>query len=324
MKHPYLLDLNDSDSWLYPIEIFGPDGHKGEDQRTINMPEGVHKQFCVTDSVMYPGKVLGGDLHFHEHRVGYEIFFVDSGGLDLYMFGKKTYVAPGNILHIQPYQAHGMDFHAPTKYRGFFHDLGNSDNAAVYAVLREKLPEVPKDQALAMKLMGMSDFFPRELPDAVEIPVEQMISVRNINRPMAEFELEGASVKMLTARWENGGINELWGAQLKKGFHAEFYDYAPTTELYYVTDGEIEFNVYGETFVAHKECVIKIPKLATRSIKALTDATIYDIGGLTQWYAFFQDRASILKNDPARAAKPETWEELKTKYDCRIKSIGID
>jgi hypothetical protein len=218
-----------------------------------------------------------------------------------------------------------MDFRAPTKYRGFFHDLSNSDNAPVFAILRERLPDAQKDPNFARSGgMGISDFLMRERPETEEIPVEQMSTVRNINRPMAEYKLEGATAKMLTARWENGGINELWGAELKKGFHAEFYDYAPTTEMYYVTEGEIEFDVYGEKFVARPECVVKIPKLATRSLKALTDATIYDIGGLTHWYAFFQDRASILKNDPERAAKPETWEELKLRYDCRIKSIGIE
>ena len=31
MRHPYLVDLNNPNDWLYPIELIGPDGHKGED-----------------------------------------------------------------------------------------------------------------------------------------------------------------------------------------------------------------------------------------------------------------------------------------------------
>ena len=143
MKHPYLIDLNDKENWLYPIEIFGPDGTKGEDQRTINMGEGEHRLLCVTDSLMYPSKP--GEIHCHEHQIGYEDFFVDGGGLDIIVNGKRTFVGPGNIIHLQPYEGHGMVFKAPTKYRGFFHDLKNSDNSSVLAILREKRPDVAKD-----------------------------------------------------------------------------------------------------------------------------------------------------------------------------------
>ncbi|NLO47576.1 MAG: cupin domain-containing protein [Clostridiales bacterium] len=323
MKHPYLIDLNDRENWLYPIELFGPDGHKGEDQRTINMPEGPHKELCVTDSVMYPGKSSKpSELHCHEHRIGYEDFFVDSGGLDLYINGKKTYVAPGNIIHLQPYEAHGMNFRAPTKYRGFFHDLGNSDNSPVIAILRAKKPNAMQDPNFTKYMMGPGDIYMREAPEWVEVPPEQCPNVRNISRPMAEFKLDGATMKMITARWENGGVNELWGVEMEPGFYAEWVEYPLETEMYYVTAGEVEFTVYDETFVAYPECVVKIPKFASHSIVAKSNAVMYDIAGKTRWYAFLQDRSSILYYEPERAKKPETMAALKEKFGCMIKKIG--
>lgn len=321
MKHPYLIDLCDKDNWLYPIEIFSPDGSKGEDQRTIHMAEGAHRELCVTDSLMYPSPP--GQIHCHEHQFGYEDFFVDGGGLDIIVNGKGAFVGPGNIIHLQPYEAHGMIFRHPTKYRGFFHDLRNSDNSTVLSILRKKRPDLAKDPEFFKFVTSFFDSQQREKPVYVEVPPEQMACVRNIARPMMTFALEGVTMKMLTGRWENGGVNELWAAEMEPGFHAEWVELPGETEMYYVTEGQIEFSVYDETFVATPECVVKIPKFAAHSIKALTKSVMYDIAGKTRWQALLQDRASILQYDPERAKKPETMESLKARFGCQIKSWGL-
>ena len=323
MKHPYLIDLNNSENWLYPIELVGADGVKGEDQRTINMGVGEHRLFHVTDSVMYPHAV-GGPVFYHEHHVGFEIFFVDSGGLDLYANDTKAYVPPGSILFLQPYVAHAMAIREPTKFRGFFHDLKQSDNAPELAILRANRPEFERNADFLRDFVFINfDSGSREMPDFKEIPVEQMSAVRNIERPMAAYELEGVTMKMLTARWENNGVCELWAAEMKAGFKAEWVEFPNEMEMYYVTAGEVKFKVFDDEFIAYPECVVKIPKFASHSITALTDSVMYDIGGQTRWQALLQDRASILKFDPERAAKPETMEELKTKFKCQIKSFGM-
>jgi hypothetical protein len=86
--------------------------------------------------------------------------------------------------------------------------------------------------------------------------------------------------------------------------------------------GEVEFTVYDETFVAYPECVVKIPKFASHSIVAKTKSIMYDIAGKTLWYAFLQDRSSILHYTPERAKDPETMAALKKKYGCMIEKIG--
>ena len=109
---------------------------------------------------------------------------------------------------------------------------------------------------------------------------------------------------------------------MEPGFYAEWVEYPLETEMYYVTAGEVEFTVYDETFVAYPECVVKIPKFASHSIVAKSNAVMYDIAGKTRWYAFLQDRSSILYYEPERAKKPETMAALKEKFGCMIKKIG--
>jgi quercetin dioxygenase-like cupin family protein len=319
MRHPYLFDLNNPDHWLYPIELIGPDGVKGEDQRTIHMPQGQDRLFCVTDSVMYPAPPGNKDLHFHEHQRGWEDFFVDSGGLYLYINGKKAHVAPGDIIHLQPYEAHGMDFDAPTKYRGFMHGIANSDNSPELAVLRaNKGPDVMQDPAFPREKLGHSDYYPRETPLWEEVPPEQCSPIRNIRRPMAEFKLDGVTMKMIVARWENGGLIEMWAAEMDKGFKAKSIKFPTHLEMYYVTAGSVKFTVLGEEFTAGPECVVRVPKLAEFTIEALADSVVYDVGGLPRWYAYLQDRASILANDPARAKDPAVFASLREKFDIQL------
>jgi mannose-6-phosphate isomerase-like protein (cupin superfamily) len=156
----------------------------------------------------------------------------------------------------------------------------------------------------------------------VETPVEQVSAVRHISRPMDSFRLDGVTMKMITARWENGGVNEMWAAEMEPGFYAEWVEFPTENEMYYVTEGEIKFKVYDEEFVAYPECFVKIPLYASHSIHALKRSVMYDINGLPRWQAFLQDRAGIL-NDPARANDLDVMEKLKLKFGVQVKSIGM-
>jgi len=327
MKHPYLIDLNDRDNWMYPHAATRPDGSIIEEQGTINFSEGPHRLFCFTDSVVYPEPGADTDpnkIMFHEHQEGWEAFFLDEGTLDLYVDGKKAFVEAGSIVFYQPYQAHGLVFHSPVKIRGFFHDWKSTDTIPQRELLKKMRPEVLQDGYYQKHILSKEhDHFLREPIVCREVPVEQMSAVRHIDRPMEAIELEGVTMKMLAARWENGGVNELWAAEMEPGFHAEWLPYPAHPEMFYITAGEIEFKVYDETFTAYPECLVKIPIYAEHSIRVLKKAVMYDIGGLTRWQGLLEDYASIRKYDPARAGDRDAITALKAKYGCQILSCGL-
>jgi quercetin dioxygenase-like cupin family protein len=319
----YLIDLNDPENFIAPVTIKAPDGYVLEDQHTLIMPEGPRRHFTMTDSVMHTTRP-GADPHYHEHYWGYEVFFVDSGGMDVYINGQKAYIKPGSILFLQPYQAHGMFFYADTKYRGFFHDLPYNDEGEAGMLLRKYHPDYMTDPEFPVEIRPLSDHFLREPPyDFKEVPPEECQPIRHKDRPMAQFELPGAAMKMLAGRWENGGLCELWCFEMKKGFYAESYPFPANADLYYVTDGEVKFKVYDEEFVAKAEHLVKIPKYAPRSFEALTESVMYDVGGLPRWYAYLADRESVMALDPERAAKPETLDELRKKLGVHYKEFGV-
>ena len=316
----YLYDLNDEKNFIDPVEVKRPDGYVFENQHTVLLPENPRRNLTMTDSVMFKSQSQEAPKNMHVHHGGYEIFFVDSGGMDSYVNQQKAYVKPGSILFYQPFQAHGAYFHADVKFRGFFHDLPYKEEGEAGVLLRKYYPDFATDPEFPPDNAPMRDFIDAEPAyNFKEVSPEECSCIRHRERPMAQFELDGCTAKMITARWENSGLCEMWCFEMKPGFFAESYKYPKITDLYYVTEGEVKFKVYDEEFVAKTEHLVKIPRYAPRRFEALTDAVMYDVGGMPMWHSYFLDRASILGLDPERAKDPETWDKLRNKYDIHYK-----
>ncbi|MDR1589634.1 MAG: cupin domain-containing protein [Oscillospiraceae bacterium] len=324
MKNNYLIDITDKENWLFPTNGYDQEGDVQEEQRTISMPEGPHKLYCFTDSLMHPAKSTDpdGPVFLHEHHEGYETFFVESGGLDFYIDGKYCAVKPGSVIHIQPYQAHGMIFRDYTIYRGIFHDWNCADDSVATSLLERHYPDAKKDPVFFDLLIKNIDMYMRERADFEPAAPEDVNPVRDPGKPLARFELDGVTMKMLTARWENGGIKELWRAEMKKGFTAKWESYPTVQDLFYINKGLVRFKVYDEEFTAGENCLVKIPKYAPHSFIVEQDAVMYDVGGQTEWYSLLQDYTSIKCFDPEKAKNPEAIAALKAKFGCKVAEIS--
>ena len=314
MDYRYLIDLNDEKNWLFPIVNREENGNVWEEARTIHFPMGKESLMRVTDSVFPPQP----NAHCHYHRDAYEIFFWSMAPFDFYSGGKMAEVEPGCITLHRPYEPHGFAFHDLTRKVGFFHRMDMTlEDGMCGALLREKRPDARKQPD-----------FPKVgpvLPDIIRagdpvgwprVPWQEMDSVRHISHPMAVERLDGITMKMLIARWETGGVKEVWAAEMEKGFTAQSNPYPLKTEMLYVTEGEVRFTVYDDTFIAKRECIVKLPKYGEYRVEALTDAVVYDVGGQTEWFTFFRDCGALSPHDA------EAMAALKFRHGCEIKSIS--
>ncbi|MDR0838728.1 MAG: hypothetical protein LBN99_03700 [Oscillospiraceae bacterium] len=320
MSYRYLYDLNDPSSYKYTSQMKTPDGTVAEDGRLVLLPEGEHKLFCFTDTFMHKAPEVGKMVH--EHHLGFETFFVDSGSMDLYMHGKKTRLEAGSILHLQPYEIHGMVFHEDVKYRGIFSDLDQFDNAVEAALLEEHYPGSRAKMMAPGSGMPKHDFFMRGQGEYVEVPASEVAAVRYPDKPIIQYELDGVTLKQITGRWENGGQKEIWRAEFAPGFHAEWVELPLARDLFYVTEGEIEFKIAEETVIARPECLVDIPKFLPRSMKVPKGAALYDIGGLTCWDDFLYEYNSLKLHEPEKFKDAAVIAELKAQCGCYIKSFG--
>lgn len=321
MEEKYLIRITDSRNWLFPTNGYNSDGSISEEQRTIVMPEGMDRRYCFTDSLMRKSEDTGRPVMLHEHHSGYETFFVESESMYFYINGKKTLVEAGKIIHMQPYEAHGFVFNGDVQFRGTFHDWNCADDSYATSALEAHYPDAKKDSKFFSLLCSNIDLHMRGYADCEEVPNEEVPNVKDPEKPMARFELDGAVMKMITSRWENGGKKEIWRIEMEPGFYARWDEYPTVQDLFYVTEGKVKFKVYDTEFTAEKDCLVKIPKYAPRSFVVTERAAMYDVGGITRWYGLLQDFTALKKYDPQNAGQ-DAYDEMRKKFACHIKSWG--
>ena len=310
MKDGIIIDLNDREnSWLYPMKMVAADGRLVEESSTIVLGDGPDSLYCFTDALMYPipaDKSPDDLFTMHEHRIGFETFFIDSGRGYLYTEGKKCQIGPGDVVCLQPGQSHGTVFVEPSRYRGSLHNMPSAnDTPAISALMRYSSDALKNPEVSPFRSGG--DFYRRERPVFKEVPAVEVAAVKNTSRPEDSYEFDGVTMKRISARWENGGVCELWCADMAAGFQAEWNDCPKHREQLYIREGEVVITVYGEEYTACAGCLVNIPKFAPHRITALKRSEVYDCCGQTMWGAFLQDYTSIRTSDPGGSRIPRRW-----------------
>ena len=320
MKHKYLLDLNDESNWLYTSGVRAPSGEMAEDMRVFIMPDMSGNRFyTMTDSAEHPIDYL---MPFHQHHKGYETFFVDSGAMQLHIHGQQCRVEKGSVLHFQPFETHGMSFYEEVKYRGFFQGWNGIDYIPEMNLLEQYYPGV-RARLAESGVMSGRDHHEVAYCEYEHVPVEDVRAVRRPERPLAKFVLDGVVAKMMVARWELGGLREVWRFEMEEGFHAESVDFPAFRQLYYVTGGEVLFKVCEDEFVAGPECMVDVPRLLPHSIKAKSNAVMYDVGGMSCWYNFLHDYTAAMKHAPEKLSDKEYIAGLKKRDNIHVRSFGF-
>ena len=319
MKYAYLIDLLDPECYLSVSQLFEHEtGELAEDQRIISLPEGPNEIFDFTDTIMYR------TAKYHEHSVGWETFFITTGCCELTVGGKTCLLEPGDIIHVQPWQAHQMHFPKPTVYRGIFHGINMSGSVMSLAYISKVNPDLMRRRMTPEgRYLMRRDNIIRETPVSVFVPKEEVSAARTPDKPLNTFELDGVVMKQYTGRWENNGISELWKAEMVDGFTVEFHNDNPNADMFYITEGNVKFTVAGEEFIAYHDCLVKIPKFTPRAFTAQGPAVMYDLAGMTHWLDLLEDAKSIKMNAPERWADKEVIADLKERNKYYVEFLGI-
>ncbi|NLA86235.1 MAG: cupin domain-containing protein, partial [Clostridiales bacterium] len=256
MEYKFVIDLDDHEgSGITTKYRYSKNGEIEEEMSSVQDGEGPHMLYNCTDTVM---NKVPSDKTFdeasamsHEHRYGFEIFFIDSGRMYVYIDGVRVLVETGDILQLQPGQQHAMASLEDVKFRGFFHDLDAFTNGIKNQELLKLMPEAADDPDFRALAMG-KDHIKRERPFYVDVPAEKVPAIRNPKRPYAEFEFEGATVKIINPRWDEWGVCELICAEMEPGFTVNWVKYPTNRELFYVRNGKVKFTICGKDYIAGK------------------------------------------------------------------------
>lgn len=315
MRHPYLIRLDEPDDWLAVHHDIDP--HTGElieDQHDILWPEGPDQLYEFNDSFFYKSTT------FHEHKTGWETFFIHQGEMDLYARGKVASLGSGDVIFIPPYTSHMMVMLSErVVWNGMFHGIGLLTTMNNWALILKTNPKMLDDPEIKANYLGNKNNILCENPCYAErVSKYDMHEIRPYDKPLAVFDFPGVSMRQYTGRWENNGKTELWLAEIEKGFSVEYAKICPNVDMFYVIEGEVEFNVAGEIFTAGPRCLVKIPQYAPRSFRTLSDVKMYDAGGSTLWLDLFIDMRSIKMLSPEKLSDEDYIKGIYKRHECYI------
>ena len=221
MDIPWIIDLDDHEaSGILDFTRYHANVEREEVMSAVMDGLGPHGLYNITDTIMckMPTGVTPEEASKmnHEHRLGFELFFVDSGSMYLYLEGRRCIIREGDILQLQPTQMHSMASIEDVKWRGFFHDLDSFNTSiAVNQVASRLGPDVKQDPAF-QKAQGTKDYRRHEQPTFVDVPAETVTadlavgSNSNCEDAGALEDATGASLEEMAA-----SIEEETGASLE-------------------------------------------------------------------------------------------------------------
>ena len=102
-------------------------------------------------------------------------------------------MAPGKLVHIQPYQLHGNFFHRDTKYRGVMHGVHAFDDLAALIELDRYYPDARKSPEFASKWNDRDDILIRERGVFTEVSADEVPEVAGPGAPLSRSTVLTAS-----------------------------------------------------------------------------------------------------------------------------------
>ena len=105
----------------------------------------------------------------------------------------------------------------------------------------------------------------------------------------------------------------------KKGRKFEWNRPYDESNLFFVAQGEAQFHVLGEDFVARADSIVTIPKYTAFSVEILEDNTeVYDYGCTARLLDLLEDYDAMISRNPAMINDPKVKADLFARNECYL------
>ena len=311
MGHKYLIEAYNPECWLYNLN----DGT--EEVHQFTMPEGPRMKNECSDTFYKKGDHVG----YHIHEKGCETFYIAEGTVEVTVRGKRCIIEKGDLLHLPPNTPHGFTFLGePTIWRELFHDIDMAGSTINKNRIKDNYPGLYEEPEFRGWYLKKIKNIRREEPVHVtDIPKQQMREVRAHDFSLSTFVFDKAILKQKVGRWETDNVHEIWMAILKKGAKFEWNRPYDESNLLFVAQGEAQFHVLGEDFVARADSIVTIPKYTAFSVEILEDNTeVYDYGCTARLLDLLEDYDAMISRNPAMINDPKVKADLFARNECYL------
>lgn len=315
MLNQYLFRMLEPEDWVR---------HYDEGTQDVNdfiLPYGPHGKE-ISDTVYH----VGADVPYHEHRSGFETFFVPRGRVRCWVRGQQFEMGPGDLLHLQPYTGHGFEhLEEGTIWRELFQDIYMADAIYTKGIIRDNFPtRMDDDPNFRAHVRSANDMIRREPAEPhVVCDPSQVRELRTHDFALATYHFDGIELKLKVGRWECAGVKEVWLYTMDKGFYAEWANPMKYYNTFYVAKGRAKFTVMGEEFEAGEHCLVHIPPYHIHKVEILADGTeIYDMNTEAYLLSLLEDHESVKARTPELLEDPAYVTALKERFGCYMTAMG--
>jgi quercetin dioxygenase-like cupin family protein len=315
MKSKYLFRMMEPEDWVR---------HYDEGTQVVNdfiLPYGPAAKE-VSDTVYH----IGADVPYHEHRSGFETFFLPKGRVECLVRGQKFIMEAGDILHLPPFVGHGFKhLEEGNIWRELFQDIYMADGIEKKNFVNQSYPgKLQDDPVFLAHYRSGNDSIPREpgVPHVVK-DRKDVYELRTPEFSHAVYKFDGVVMNLKVGRWECRGVKEVWHYSMEKGFAAEWDEPYKYYETFYIYKGRVRFQVMEEEFEAREDCLVHIPPFRKHCMTVLEDHTeIYDMNTETLMLSMLEDYESIKLHNPEKLDDQAFLKEFRQRYGCYITGAG--
>jgi quercetin dioxygenase-like cupin family protein len=310
-KSRYLIRMTEKDDWIRSYD---------EGTQVVNdfiLPIGHWEKNEMSDTIYHQGT----EVPYHEHRKGFETFFVPRGKVECFVRGKHFFIGSGDILHLTPYTAHGFKFlEEGTIWRELFQEINMSQGIMNKNIVKNNYGGLYDNPDFIKSYRAAHNSITREpIKSWEDVDKKDMHEVRTRDFAYSTYRFDGITLRLKVGRWECNGIKELWHAVMDKGFTLEYADPYPEWELYYIAGGKIKFQILEEEFVASSDCLVHIPPYHRHEIEVLEDGSeMYDMGCAPLILSMLEDIASLKEAGPEKLTDAAFMKDFMHRYGCYL------
>ena len=319
MKHPYLIDLNDPDDCIGKYVDMDVDVNFVKERMDLLLeilgPQETHE---VTRSVFYKDN----EMRCHMAKRGFETMIVGDGEIEVTVRGRRCRATKGFIFHFGAYNAHRMKWLKDTPWVGLFHNMNISQPTIDKMLLNEKCPEM-SDAERAAVFGATYDLYDLAEPVVEDVSASEIYEVRPPEFAFATFSYNGLTMRQKVGRWETDGMYEIWEFNMDDGFLVGNKKPDPKPCVYYITEGNVRFNVFDDEFIAPKDSIVHIPSYGIHSFQSVGKSVMFSLMGGAMLFDLISEWRSYETYDPDKLKDKAFVDALKKKYNCYITEFGV-
>ncbi|MBN1315543.1 MAG: cupin domain-containing protein [Anaerolineales bacterium] len=261
--------------------------------------------------------IKGATVSYHKHLKAHETFLVANGSIAFTLEDKRFVMRPGDMVHITPHMAHGLEcLEDGTRVLSFFHNVGNFVYQQDESNLRKYSPELLEDAAFMSEFRARHGFIDADVPLVIDVE-NGVPNLRRLDEGVHNHQTKNGNHYLKVAPWETNNVYEAWEDHMLKVVEIEGHLHRYGWEVFIIITGRAELTIGEIKHIALPGDVLVVPPFAPHQMYALDDDG-FTMLMFMQNYEFYRKRQKervLEANEPEKYNDPDYFWAFHARHD---------